>query len=179
MWPSSELSTLTVTGDNRNRTYGTHEKTVYFAIFTNNIWPYLLWPPVVGRREKNGRKWERSKVVSYAYKTLKSHVYPTLEKDVRKHKRFYLRRASGLMQWPRSQASSLFRPGILNTYTQRVQHPNHSTICIEFWWLYTPQADRSYTDQTDHLDIIPISLFRSFKADRSVRCSSCCRKGAV
>ena len=24
-----------------------HTKTIYFAIFTNNIWFYLLWPPVI------------------------------------------------------------------------------------------------------------------------------------
>ena len=30
-----------------NTTYGTHKKPKYFAIFTNNIWSYLLWTPVV------------------------------------------------------------------------------------------------------------------------------------
>ena len=32
-----------------NRTYGTHKKTLYLPIFTNNIWSYLLWSPVVDR----------------------------------------------------------------------------------------------------------------------------------
>ena len=30
-----------------NRTYGIHKKPVYLPIFTNNIWSYLLWSPVV------------------------------------------------------------------------------------------------------------------------------------
>ena len=30
-----------------NRTCGTHKKTICFAIFTNNIWSYLLWSPVI------------------------------------------------------------------------------------------------------------------------------------
>ena len=30
-----------------NRTYGAHEKTKYFAIFTNNIWSCLIWSPVI------------------------------------------------------------------------------------------------------------------------------------
>ena len=31
-----------------NRTYGT-DKPIYFLIFTNNIWSYLLWSPVIRR----------------------------------------------------------------------------------------------------------------------------------
>ena len=31
-----------------NRTYGTYKKTIYFAIFTDNIWSYsLVWSPVI------------------------------------------------------------------------------------------------------------------------------------
>ena len=25
----------------------THKKTIYFSVFTNKIWSYLLWPPVI------------------------------------------------------------------------------------------------------------------------------------
>ena len=30
-----------------NRTCGKHKQTIYLRIFTNNIWSYLLWPPVI------------------------------------------------------------------------------------------------------------------------------------
>ena len=43
--------TITSTGGPRfNRTYGTHKKTIYLAIFTNKIWSYLLWSPVTGHK---------------------------------------------------------------------------------------------------------------------------------
>ena len=29
------------------RTYGTHGKTIYSPVVTNNIWSYLLWSPVI------------------------------------------------------------------------------------------------------------------------------------
>ena len=42
----------TLTGDHikyPGRTYGTHKDLpgTYFAIFTNHIWSYLLWPSVI------------------------------------------------------------------------------------------------------------------------------------
>ena len=53
--PRSELQILW--GTILNRTYGTHEQTICFAIFTNNIWSYLLWPPVIAmRRSKKGEE---------------------------------------------------------------------------------------------------------------------------
>ena len=30
-----------------NGTYGTYKKTIYLHIFTDNIWSYLLWSPVI------------------------------------------------------------------------------------------------------------------------------------
>ena len=30
-----------------SRTYGTHKKPFIFPFFNNNIWSYLLWPPVI------------------------------------------------------------------------------------------------------------------------------------
>ena len=40
-----------------NTTYDTHKKLpgIYLAIFTNNIWFYLLWSPVVASFEGTGR----------------------------------------------------------------------------------------------------------------------------
>ena len=42
------LHTLLFTGDHIKYDLGyLYTKTIYFAIFTNNIWSYLLWSPVI------------------------------------------------------------------------------------------------------------------------------------
>ena len=35
-----------------NRTYGKTQKPIYLAIFTVNIWSYLLWPPVLVEQQQ-------------------------------------------------------------------------------------------------------------------------------
>ena len=41
--------TLLLRGTTLNRTYGTHKNLpgISVAVFTNNIWSYLLWSPVI------------------------------------------------------------------------------------------------------------------------------------
>ena len=55
--PRNELQLLIIRGTILNRTYGTHKNLyIYIAIFTNNIWSYLLWSPVIRGREERRAK---------------------------------------------------------------------------------------------------------------------------
>ena len=45
-YTTTVVSTVPITGAILNKTYVTHKRLpIYFAIFTNNIWSYLLAPP--------------------------------------------------------------------------------------------------------------------------------------
>ena len=51
------LSLILLRGTILNRTYGTHKKNTYFAIFTNIIWSYLLCSPVIVAYNQGSENW--------------------------------------------------------------------------------------------------------------------------
>ena len=61
---------------NTSRTYGTHKNLYVFLFSPNNIWSYLLWPPVIGkpkRCRRIGTAGQRHKL------SVSSEVYTTGE----------------------------------------------------------------------------------------------------